>query len=155
MKWWYVLVLVFGVGIGWWLLSSYGEKRSTPVAVVQSGTIEKEVLNLPTLVIPDNKGKDVSVISIQGVVQNWSPETGEIEFMREKKLWKLSIDPSEAIIFVPSLVEKDRIFMVSERSGFRWTTAFCPGDEVDIRLNGDKVVAISNGGYRTCGFKGE
>lgn len=155
MKWWYLVIVIFGVGIGWWFLSKYGVKNSTPVAVVKNDIVSKEVINLPVTVMPDNKGNKVNVNQIKGVVQNWYPETGVIEFIRDKKLWRLTIDPTESIVYIPSVSQKGRIYMISDNNHSHWKTAFCVADEVDIRLAGEKVVAISNGGYRACGFKGE
>jgi hypothetical protein len=156
MKWWYVVVLIVGVGIGWWILKNYGIKKETYSGVVEESTVQKEVAKLPTIIISDNKGKKVEAVAVDGgIVQKWSPETGEIEFMREGKLWKLTVDPAVATIFVPSLKNETQVLMVKEKSGLRWQTAFCKGDFVSIRLNEGRVVFIDNSGYRSCGFKGE
>lgn len=156
MKWWYVVVLIVGVGIGWWILKNYGIKKEISLGVVEESMVQEEVAKLPTIIISDNKGKNVEAVAVDGgIVQKWSPETGEIEFIREEKLWKLTVDPTKAMITIPNISDKSKIIFISDRSSMHWKTAFCKGDFVSIRLSGNKVMAIDNGGYRSCGFKGE
>jgi len=150
-------VLMVGVGIGWWILKNYGVKKEVSFGgVVEESIVLGEVAKLPTIIISDNKGKKVEAVAVDGgIVQKWSPETGEIEFIREEKLWKLTVNPTEAMITIPNISDRTRIILVSDKSSLHWKTAFCKGDFVSIRLSGNKVMAIDNGGYRSCGFKGE
>ena len=146
MKWWYVLVLLAGVGIGWWVVGRYRTKNTTlPVAVNSPG----DKMNYEV------GGKEVQLTEVTGIVQKWYPETGEVEFMWENKLETLTVDPAQTVIFIPSLLVKDRMLKVTARTGLRWRTAFCPGDFIAFGLSGDKIVMATSSGYRTCGFKDE
>lgn len=153
MRWWYIFVILIGMGIGWWILKNYGIKKNTPVMDI--GSIKEVAKNLPTQFTTDNTGAKKSTVELTGVVQKWDSNTGTIEFTSEDKNWKFNIDPKEATIFVPSLKNKEQELMVKENSGIRWETAFCEGDMVVVRLSDSKVIFISNSGYRSCGYKGE
>lgn len=155
MKWWYVVVLILGVGIGWWILKNYGMKKETPMMVIEESQIKEITKLLPTQVTTDNKGVKQQTVEVVGAVQSWFPETGIIVFVIEGKEWRLNLDPSRAIIFVPSLADKSREIMIKDTNNIHWRSAFCKGDMVVIRLANDKVIFVSNGGYRSCGFKGE
>ena len=145
MKWWYVGALLVGVGIGGWIVKNNSTKKIMPVA--EKGVVEKNTT--------DAKGKEVKTVEISGVVEKWQPESGMIEFRRDNKLEKLTIDPTEAIVFVPSLKDKTREIKISDKSNVHWSSAFCPGDMVVFREADDKVILVSNSGYRACGFKGD
>lgn len=153
MKWWYVLILLIGVGIGWWILKNYGIKKNP--SLMDNGSIEEVTKNLPTQITIDNTGAKKQTVEIQGIVQKWNPGTGIIEFTSQGKSLNLNIDPKEATIFVPSLKNKEQELMVKENNGIRWETAFCNGDMIVVRLSNDKVIFVSNNGYRACGFKDE
>lgn len=158
MKWWYVLIFLIGVSIGWWILKNYGIegiKKKTQVAVVEDASIQEVTKKLPTQFTADPSGTSRQTVEVQGIVQKWNPDTGIIEFTSHGKSLNLSINPKEATIFVPSLKNKEQELVVKENSGIRWETAFCKGDMVVVRLSDSKVVFISNNGYRSCGFKGE
>jgi len=154
MKWRYVVVLIVGMGIGWWLLGKYGITKKNPVA--EKITVQKTTDARPSqMSTVDVGGVDRQTVQITGVVQKWHADTGEIEFLQENKLSKLTVDPAKTVIIIPSRKDKNIELRVIIKEGLRWTTAFCPGDVVVFRLAGDEVVFASNGGYRLCGFKGE
>lgn len=155
MKWWYALIIFVGVALGLILLSNIRKKKTGNFTYVDNTTMKGEVANLPMIKTTSKEGEEKNTRQLNGIVQSWSHEDGLIEVGAAGKIWQFYLDPIKAIIFVPSIKEKERIFMVSSREGLRWETAFCETDSVDIRLENDTVVAISNSGYRSCGFKGE
>ncbi|MFA5026212.1 MAG: hypothetical protein WC503_06935 [Candidatus Shapirobacteria bacterium] len=156
MKLWYVLVLVLGVGIGFWLLNNFGVKTSKKMTVVEENNIKNETKELPEGTIIDNKGVKVETKDFVGIVRNWSPETGIIEIDNDNKIWKFTINPSETIIFVPNLKDKSRAILITDTENIHWNSAFCLGDyPVTFQIDDDRVVSVNNGGFRPCGFKGE
>jgi hypothetical protein len=114
MKWWYVLVLIVGVGIGWWILKNYGIKKST-----------SEVSNPSTQVTTNNKGVKVETGRISGIVQSWDYKNGALEVLVDGKTRNLTID-----------LTKTRM-MVKEKNTLRWTTAFCPADTLTGGYDGE------------------
>lgn len=162
MKWWYVLVVILGAGIGLWILSKYGVKKinlNNKIAVVDETVISNEVKTLPTFAITDKKGVRINGVQVVGDVKKWNSEMGIIEILvDEEKLWKLNIDPDEAIISVPDKKDKSKILVVDrmkENIYFEryWKTAFCEGDRVTVIISENKVKYIDNGGARDCGFR--
>ena len=137
------------------MIFSKNIKNKSNLTRVNEGEISSEVVNLPTIMTISKKGEEKNTYQLRGIVESWSPETGLIEVKALGKVWQFTLDPGEMIIFIPSIKNKDQILMVSSKEGLRWETAFCETDNVDIRVENEKVVAISNGGYRYCGFKGE
>jgi len=77
MKCWYVLVLLVGVAIGWWILGKYQVKKTVPAVVVTS-QIEKVTGKLPTQMTYDIKSQNVQTIDVNGVVQKWGSDTGYV-----------------------------------------------------------------------------
>ena len=146
MKWWYVLVLLAGVGIGWWILGKY-QVNKTVVAPAVNSPAEK--------VTYDANWKEVPAVEVDGIVQKWHPDTGVVEFLRDNKPETLTVDPAWTVIFIPSKMIKDKVLRVVSKTGPRWQTAFCPGDFIDFRLAGDKIVMATSSGYRSCGFRGQ
>jgi len=154
MKWWYGLVVLVGVVLGLMVFSKNIKNKSNLTRVNES-EISGEVSNLPTIMTTSKEGKEKNTHQLRGVVESWSPENGLIEVKAVGKIWQFYLDPTKMMIFIPSIKNKDQILMVSSREGLRWETAFCETDNVDIRVENEKVVAISSSGYRSCGFKGE
>ena len=155
MKWWYVLVLLVGVGIGWWFLANYGVKSSTPVSVIEQDRLIKALNDLPTVITQDKFGVKRDTVNVGGIVQSWDSENGLLEFMRDNKLWKLNIDPESMIIFVVNVSNKNNVISINDKSNVHWNTAFCVGDRVSLRLTSTgQLIFIDNDGNRSCGFKG-
>ena len=154
MKWWYGLVVLVGVLFGLMIFSKNIKNKSN-LTRVNGGEISGEVVNLPTIMTISKEGEEKNTHQLRGIVESWSPETGLIEVKAAGKIWEFNLDPTEMMIFIPSIKNKDQMLMVSNREGMRWKTAFCEADYVDVRLEKEKVVTISSSGYRSCGFKGE
>jgi hypothetical protein len=117
MKWWYVLVLLAGVGIGWWLVSMNQVKKTVPAVNSPGDKLTYEV-----------GGNKIQLTEVTGIVQKWHPETGAVEFLRGNKLETLTVDPAQTVIFIPSLLIKNKVLKVTTKTGPRWQTAFCTGD---------------------------
>lgn len=147
-------MLMVGVVIGWWILDKYGIKSAKKTTPMLESSMQEIVDNLPTQIMPDNKGEKVEAVAVDGgIVERWNPDTGEIEFLREDKLWKLTVDPTQATVFVPSKTVKAGVILIADKSNPHWKSAFCKGDYVSIRMSENKVIFIDNGGYRACGFR--
>lgn len=156
MKWWYVVVLMVGVGLGWWLLDKYGVKTSTPVAVIKEGKIQTELLALPTQMYLDiATGKKIETVQISGLVRSWEPDTGTLEMSVGGKIWILTIDLAKTRMIVNSLKDKSSELVITDKNSLNWSRGFCEGDEVSVFLKGQGVVFVSNNGFRKCGYKGE
>jgi len=155
MKWWYVLVIFLGIVLGLVLLSNNIKINKDNLIIVDRAGLKGEVANLPTIMTTSNKGEKKNTHQLTGIVESWSYKDGLIEVKAAGKIWQFYLDPTETMIFIPSIKNKNQILMVSNKEGLRWETAFCETDNVDIRLENENVVAISNSGYRSCGFKGE
>lgn len=149
-----MLVVLGGVLLGLMIFSKNIKNKSN-LTRVNEGEISGEVVNLPTIMTISKEGEEKNTHQLRGIVESWSPETGLIEVKTAGKIWQFSLDPAEMMIFIPSIKNKDQILMVSNKEGMRWETAFCETDNVDIRVEKEKVVAISSSGYRSCGFRGE
>lgn len=146
-------MLLAGVGIGWWMVGLHQAKKIVPAV---NSRIEKETGPLPTAPVTfDVNGRVVPAVDVSGIVQKWDPGTGEVEFLRNNKLLTLTVDPAQTVIFIPSLLAKDRVLKVTTKTGLRWQTAFCQGDFIDFHLSGDRVAMAASSGYRLCGFKDE
>jgi hypothetical protein len=152
MKWWYVLVLIVGIVIGWWVIEVY---KVTKVPVNKDGDIGDMGRGLPTQMVSDVDGKKVSSVQITGIVKSWDPNTGMVQYVKDNKLLELTINPAQTTVYVPSIKNKKQILIAKDRNSLRWRTAFCGGDFVSFFLAGDKVVMASNNGYRSCGYQGE
>lgn len=154
MKWWYVIFLVVGVALGWWLIGKYGVKVSTKVDVVEG---EKKIVEmgkgLRRLTISDKEGNMVEVVQVMGRVLFWDYETGILEFKHEEKTWRVKIDVEKTTILVDSFINKNNSINVVDKNDPNWRTGFCLDDEVVLRLKGDEVVIVVNNGPRNCGFK--
>jgi len=153
MKWWYGIFVVIGVVGGWYFLSSYQTKKTG--SLVEQENLAEESKGLPIKLTSDSQGRERQAVELAGVVQSWDPSKAILEIKAQEKIWKFTIDPKKVTIFVPSKKNKGQILKVSESSGFRWETAFCKDDLVSVRLAEGEVILIDNGGYRSCGFKGE
>ena len=149
------MVIFTGVALGLILLSNNRKINKDNLTIVDKAELKGEVARLPTIMTTSNKGEKKNTHQLTGVVESWSPENGLIEVKAAGKIWQFYLDPVEMMIFISSIKNKNQILMVSSKEGLRWETAFCETDNVDIRLENEKVVAISNSGYRSCGFKGE
>lgn len=150
MKWWYVVVLLIGIGIGWWILGISAIKKTTTVA--ENSALKNA---LPTMMVTDKSGNKVSAVEVTGVVKNWNPDNGELGVVSDNQTLDLVIDPDSMTIFTISIKNKGQELIVNSKVGLRWTTAFCEGDMVSIELSSNKVILIDNNGYRLCGYKGE
>ena len=146
-------MLLVGMGIGWWILGKLEAKRIVPVAVSSSIGIVTGVL--PTQTTFDVNNNLVQTVEVTGVVQKWFPDTGVIEFFKDKKMLTATVDPALAVIFVPSKKTQNKVLKITSKSSVQWPTAFCQGDVVSLRLAGDKVILADNGGNRSCDNTGE
>ena len=149
MKWWHVLVVIIGIVIGSVLLKNrhvLNNTQKTTTSFTQATSLTADV-----------HGQPIETKDILGLVEDWNFSQGilRIKEYDSSQLHSFTLDPTQSIIFIPSLAHTNRILRVSQKTGPRWERAFCPGDFVTIKAAGDKVVAIDNGGYRSCGFKGE
>jgi len=153
MKWWYVLVVLVGVVLGWWILQQFGEKRSTKVGIVKEEEIQVKTADLPNMFYTDKTGKRVETVQLVGQVVKWNPEKGLLDFDSNGKRWQVVIDLSKATMLVNSIKESTKSLSVAETSDPNWRTGFCPSDEVVVKLAGKEVVFVINNGYRTCGFR--
>ena len=127
MKWWYVVVLLAGAGVGWWMLGKYQTKKIIAPATVTS-RIERETGPLPSQTTSDLAGSKVATVELTGIVQKWHPDTGLVEFLREGKLLNLTVDPAGTVIFVPSRKVKDKEIKIVAKGNIQWQTAFRRGD---------------------------
>ena len=152
MKWYFVPVIVAGLAVGW--IVFWKKPVSKPISYKVADSIEGiKAQNLPTIIIDNNLGKRSETVEVIGIVEKWMPDNGEVEFMSEGKLLTLKIDPKDAIIFTPSRKTPGRELLISDTQTFHWQSVFCKGDSAVFRLDSDKVVFVSNTGFRSCGFK--
>lgn len=153
MKWWYGIFVVVGVAVGGYFLRNYQTKKT--VSMVERENLAEESKKLPMKLTFDSKGIEKQAAELVGVVQSWDPSNAILEIKAQEKIWQFTVDPEKATIFVPSKKNKEQILKVSESSGLRWEKAFCKDDLVSVRMDEGVVIFIDNGGYRSCGFKGE
>jgi hypothetical protein len=92
---------------------------------------------------------------LYGKVLIWDSGSGKLTITNGEQQWSMSLEPSKMRILIPSRVEARRELLVADKEGPRWLRAFCEGDEVDIQFENNAIVAVNNGGYRVCGYKGE
>lgn len=159
MKWWYVLFIILGVGFGGWLWGKYGIKTATRVDVVDENDIQSEISKpTKTLIktitknsIVDGDGKKIDVDQVMGQVTSWNPDSGVLEFSREGKTWKITIDLSKTTMMVNSIKVPSKFLSVISKNDPNWDTGFCLGDEIVLMSKGKEVMFVENNGYRTCG----
>ena len=143
MKWWYVLVIFVGVALGLILLSNNRKINKDNLTIVDRAGMRGEVANLPTIITTSKKGEEKNTYQLTGIVKSWSNKDGLIEVKAAGKIWQFYLDPTEMMIFIPSIKNKNQILMVSNKEGLRWETAFCETDNVDVRVENEKVMAIT------------
>jgi len=149
-----VLLFMAVVGIGW--LTFKGKYQPTRIKPTPTGSLNQRINgSLPVKTTNDARGNRVEAVEIVGEVKKWDPESGIMEYLADKVVSSVLIDPVEAVIFVRSFVDSSKQLIVRDRSSMRWQTAFCQGDQVAFRLDGDRVVLAVNNGYRVCGDKSE
>ena len=146
MKWWYGLIILVGVVLGLFLFNKSKIEN-------QKGGRQKQQIQITS----DVEGKPVETSEVFGVVEEWDYNSGKLTLREEQsaKEWLFILEPSQTTIFIPSLQNKGQILKVSNKTSERWKTAFCKGDFVTVKAAEEKAVAVDNGGYRSCGFKGE
>jgi hypothetical protein len=152
MKWWYFLVLGFGIVLGLWMWGKYGVKTASKVAVVEGNDIKKALVKVTPKSNFDKLGKEEKVMEISGSVQSWNPETGILEFVYNDKVWRVKIDLSQTMMMVNSFKDKMSMISVTEISDPNWKGGFCPSDNVVMRFKDEEVFVVFNNGNRTCGF---
>lgn len=151
MKKGYVLFVLVGVVIGWWILKVSDSKNKKLVLLSEQKTDETEIKTTNNLV-----GESIETVESVGIVESWDSKNGELVLIQNGKSILVKIDPSKMVLFVNSLKVKGRELQVREKSGDRWEMAFCKGDMVVIRVDEKNLpVFVINNGYRNCGFKGE
>jgi len=155
MKKGYVLFVLVGVVIAMlWL--NWGLFDHTQDNGLRENN-NSEIMAKPTAYVITNKGEQINVEEMSGIVKNWDYKNGNLSFQEDKFGEKIiEIDPSRMVLMINSLKVKGRDLMVTEKSGYRWEQAFCKGDMVVIRVDEkNQPVFVINNGYRSCGFKGE
>jgi len=150
MKKGYLVFVLVGVLIGWWILKLNNSKNNKLVLLSGQKTSETEIKTTNNLA-----GESIKTVENVGIVESWNSERGELVFVENEKSILVKIDPSKMMLFVNSLKEKGRELQVKEKSDPNWLGAFCKGDQVVVRSEGEEVVLVMNNGYRACGFKGE
>lgn len=153
------MILVVGIVVGWWLWGRYGIKTASKVDVVSEKDIQTEVskpsksqiVSISKGFIVNSDGFKVDVVQILGQVTSWNPETGVLEFTREGKIWRITIDLSKTMMLVNSIKEPSSSLSVIDKSDPNWKTGFCVGDEVVVMSKNNEVLYVENNGYRTCG----
>jgi hypothetical protein len=154
MKWWMVGLVIIVMGLFGWM---YGKnKNPKPVSKVGNIPTAEEIkeLNLPQRVFQDKQGKDQKVLELSGTTTKWNYDTGILDFKTKNgQEMSLPIDPVSAVVFTPSRKTIGREIMINSRDNIHWSSVFCTGDLVVMELVGNKVIFVSNTGYRNCGFK--
>ena len=125
MKKGYLVFVLVGVGIGWWILKVNDSKNNKLVLLSGQKTSETQIKTTNNLA-----GENIKTVENVGIVESWNSESGELVFVENEKSNLIKIDPSKMMLFVNSLKVKGRELQVKEKSDPNWLGAFCKGDQV-------------------------
>ncbi|MGI6258791.1 MAG: hypothetical protein ACOYKC_02935 [Anaerolineaceae bacterium] len=122
----------------WWLI---------PVAVLLLHLLltgfNKHQSSLSTPLLPNIPVNQYQQQIVRGQVTSWDTTTGRLMLWANNKNWEVRVDPAQMTVFTTML-------RVIDKSGWRWQTAFCPGDEVVATYEQGQLVMVDNGGPRPC-----
>lgn len=129
----------------WWLI---------PAAVLLLYLLltgfNKHQSSLSTPLLPNIPVNQYQQQIVRGQVTSWDTATGRLMLWANNKNWEVRVDPAQMTVFTSSYINPTTMLRVIDKSGWRWQTAFCPGDEVLASYEQGKLVMVDNGGPRPC-----
>lgn len=151
MKWLYVVVglLLLSIGALLFLRSKISKEKSR----ASKYSVVEEVM--PTVIMSTYEEENKVAREFTAVVRKWESETGNLTFDNSGKVGDINIDPTKMVLMVNSLKSSGTDLVISKKEGLNWSGAFCEGDSISVRVDGEAVLYVMNNGYRRCGFKGE
>lgn len=122
-KWWLILVAIVLLYL---LLTGFNKHQSS----------------LSTPLLPNIPVNQYQQQIVRGQVTSWDTTTGRLMLWANNKNWEVRVDPAQMTVFTSSYINPTTMLRVIDKSGWRWQTAFCPGDEVVASYEQGKLVMV-------------
>jgi len=111
-KWWWLILVA--ILLLYLLLTGFNKHQSS----------------LSTPLLPNIPVNQYQQQIVRGQVTSWDTATGRLMLWANNKNWEVRVDPAQMTVFTSSYINPTTMLRVIDKNGWRWQTAFCPGDEV-------------------------